>query len=53
MLKMSVSPLAIRNSNMPNSTPFKVEIRISSSTKLLRGASQVCSPAVAGGLGRG
>ena len=32
MLKMSVSPLAIRNSNMPNSTPFKVEIRIRSGT---------------------
>src|SRR5262249_47807210 len=34
MLKMSVSPLAIRNSNMPNSTPFKVEIKISSSNSL-------------------
>src|SRR5882672_9556375 len=32
MLKMSVSPLAIRNSSMPNSTPLSVEIKMSSST---------------------
>src|SRR6266404_896724 len=32
MLKMSVRPLAIRNSSMPNSTPLRVEIRMSSST---------------------
>jgi hypothetical protein len=27
-----VSPLAIRNSSMPNSTPLRVEIKMSSST---------------------
>src|SRR5436305_868468 len=34
MLKMTVRPLAIRNSSMPNSTPFSVEMTISSSTAL-------------------
>src|SRR4051812_22393568 len=32
MLKITVSPLAIRNSSMPNSTPLSVEMTISSST---------------------
>src|ERR1700724_2375951 len=32
MLKMTVRPLAIKNSNMPNSTPLSVEMTISSST---------------------
>src|SRR5215831_8761153 len=32
MLKISVRPLAIRNSSMPNSTPFKVEMITSSNT---------------------
>jgi hypothetical protein len=29
---MTVSPLAIRNSNMPNRTPLSVDMTISSST---------------------
>jgi len=33
MLKMSVKPLAIKNSSMPNSTPLRVEIRMSSGTR--------------------
>lgn len=32
MLKMTVSPLAIKNNSMPYSTPFNVDITISSST---------------------
>src|SRR5215831_19565342 len=32
MLKISVRPLAIRNSSMPNCTPFKIEMMTSSST---------------------
>src|SRR5258708_18264991 len=32
MLKMTVSPLAIRNSSMPNNTPLSVDMTISSST---------------------
>src|SRR5947199_10545712 len=32
MLKMTVSPLAIRNSNIPNRTPLSVDMTISSST---------------------
>ena len=35
-----VSPLAIRNSSMPNSTPFSVEMTMSSSTSSLRGADR-------------
>jgi hypothetical protein len=34
MLKMSVSPLASRKSSMPYSTPFNVEMMMSSSTDL-------------------
>jgi hypothetical protein len=33
MLKMTVRPLAIRNSSIPNRTPLRVEIMISSSTR--------------------
>ena len=37
MLKITVRPLAIRNSNMPNSTPLSVDMTISSSkTQRLR-----------------
>src|SRR3954470_17134605 len=32
MLKMMVRPLAIKNSNMPNRTPLRVDMTISSST---------------------
>src|SRR5882757_10934365 len=32
MLKITVSPLAIKNSSMPNKTPLSVEMTISSST---------------------
>src|ERR1700682_215312 len=32
MLKITVRPLAIKNSSMPNSTPLSVEMTISSST---------------------
>src|SRR5438046_1493086 len=32
MLKMTVSPLAIKNSSMPNRTPLSVDMTISSST---------------------
>ena len=32
MLKMTVRPLAIKNSSIPNRTPFSVEMTISSST---------------------
>ena len=32
MLKMTVSPLAIKNSNMPNRMPLSVDMTISSST---------------------
>src|SRR4051812_3531306 len=32
MLKITVRPLAIRNSSMPNRTPFSVDMTISSST---------------------
>jgi len=34
MLKMTVRPLAIKNSSMPNKTPFSVDMTISSSTTL-------------------
>src|ERR1700730_19172986 len=36
MLKMTVRPLAIRNSNMPNRTPLSVDMTISSSKTLRR-----------------
>src|SRR5258708_34910505 len=32
MLKMTVRPLAIKNSNMPNRTPLSVDMTINSST---------------------
>ena len=32
MLKMTVRPLAIKNSNIPNRTPLRVDMTISSST---------------------
>src|SRR5574338_758446 len=49
MLKMSVSPLAIRNSSMPYSTPFRVETTMRSST----GPARLSSMAPHGrGVGR-
>ncbi len=34
MLKMTVNPLAIKNSNIPNRTPLSVDMTINSSTTL-------------------
>ena len=49
MLKMTVSPLAIRNSSIPYSTPLRVDMTISSSTAHRLGNKRRVRP---GGSGR-
>src|SRR6478609_2623103 len=49
MLKMTVRPLAIKNSSMPNRTPLRVDMTISSSTTHRLGIRATSAPKVVRG----